>query len=99
MTGNGLFQLIFYFVALVVLGYPLGIFMANVYKRERRFLDPVFGPVERFIYKLCGIEANGEMDWKQNAIAMLVFNFAGILVVYGLQRLQGFLPLNPQGFT
>ena len=98
MTTNGFIQIIFYFVALIALGYPLGHFIARVYKHERTFLDPVLGPVERFLYKLSGVNADEEMGWKQNAVAMLIFNAAGILVVYGLQRLQGVLMLNPQGF-
>ena len=99
MTTNGFSQIIFYFVVLITLGYPLGIFIARVYRNERTFLDPVLGPVERLLYKLCSVRADEEMDWKQNALAMLVFNFTGIFVVYALQRLQGFLMLNPQGFS
>ena len=99
MTFVGVSQIALYFALLVGLGYPLGVFMAKVYKHERTFLDPILGPVERLLYKLCGVKADEEMDWKQNAIAMLIFNVAGILMVYALQRLQGFLPLNPQGFA
>ncbi len=99
MTFVGVSQIALYFALLVGLGYPLGVFMAKVYKHERTFLDPILGPVERLLYKLCGVKADEEMDWKQNAIAMLTFNVAGILMVYALQRLQGFLPLNPQGFA
>ena len=99
MTTNGILQIILYFVVLVGLGYPLGMFMARVYKRERTFLDPVLGPVERLVYKVCGVKADEEMDWKQNAVAMLIFNIVGILFVFALQRLQGLLPLNPQGFA
>ena len=98
MTTNGVIQIMFYLVVLVALAYPLGLFMARVYKHERTFLDPVLGPVERLLYRLSGVKPDEEMDWKQNAIAMLVFNFTGILVVYALQRLQGFLLLNPPGF-
>jgi potassium-transporting ATPase potassium-binding subunit len=98
MSYQGIFQIVLYFLLLLGLAYPLGLFMARVFKRERTFLDPIFGPVERLLYRLCGVKADEEMDWKQNAIAMLIFNLAGILVVYGLQRLQRFLPLNPQGF-
>ena len=99
MTLNGIFQIVFYLVVLVLLAKPLGTFMARVYQRERTFLDPIFGPIERFIYRLSKINPDEEFDWKENAIAMLLFNFAGILVVYALQRLQQFLPLNPQGMT
>jgi potassium-transporting ATPase potassium-binding subunit len=97
MTTNGILQLLFYFSMLFAVGYPLGLFMARVYKRERTFLDPLLRPVERIIYRLSGIREDEEMDWKQNALAMLLFNFAGMFVVYALQRLQQFLPLNPQG--
>jgi K+-transporting ATPase ATPase A chain len=98
MTANGTTQILFFVLALVALGYPLGLFMARVYKRERTFLDPVMGPVERLLYRLGGVKSDEEMDWKQNAIAMLLFNAAGFLVVYALQRLQSVLMLNPQGF-
>jgi len=97
MTLNGILQLVFFMAVLVLLAGPLGAFMARVYQRERTFLDPVFGPVERFIYRVARINPDEEMDWKQNAIAMLVFNLVGLVFVYALQRLQQFLPLNPQG--
>jgi len=98
MTPNGVLQIIFYLVALILLAWPLGIFMARVFQGERTFLHPLFGPVERLIYRVCGIDPNEEMDWKQNAIAMMIFNVFGILIVYVLQRLQQFLPLNPEHF-
>jgi K+-transporting ATPase ATPase A chain len=98
MTANGIFQLVFYLAALLLLTKPLGAFMARVYKGERTFLHPVLGPVERLIYRLSGIDPEEEMDWKENALAFLVFNFIGIFVIYALQRLQQFLPLNPEGF-
>ena len=96
MTFNGIVQIIFYLAVLLLLAKPLGSFMARVFQRERTFFDPILGPVERFIYRLSGIKADEEMDWKENAIAMLLFNFVGFVAVYALQRLQGFLPLNPQ---
>ena len=92
------FQLIFYMVVLLAIAKPLGTFMAKVYQGEHTFLDPVFGPVERLIYRLAGVRADEEMNWKVYAIALMVFNVLGLFVVYALQRLQGFLPLNPQGF-
>ena len=91
-------QLIFYLVVLIALAKPLGMFMARVYQSERTFLDPILRPVEKLIYRLCGVRPDEEMNWKVYAIAMLLFNCLGLLVVYALQRLQGFLPLNPQGF-
>jgi len=91
-------QLIIYMVVLIALTRPLGIFMARVYQGERTFLDPILRPVEKLIYRLSGVNPDIEMNWKVYAVAMLLFNVLGLLVVYGLQRLQGFLPLNPQGF-
>ena len=70
--------------------------MARVFQGERVFLTRVIGPVERFIYRIIGLHSDEEMDWKKYAIVMLVFNVAGLLLVYGLQRLQSALPLNPQ---
>jgi len=91
-------QLIFYMVVLIALAKPLGSFMAKVYQGEKTFLDPVFAPLERLIYRLGGVHADEEMNWKVYAIALMVFNVLSLFVVYALQRLQGFLPLNPQGF-
>ncbi len=91
-------QLVFYLVVLIALAKPLGAFMARVYQGERTFLDPVLRPVEKLIYRLGGVRPDQEMNWKVYAFAMLLFNGLGLLVVYALQRLQGFLPLNPQGF-
>lgn len=90
-------QLIFYIVVLLALSKPLGSFMAKVYQGERTFLDRVLGPVERFIYRVSGVKADKDMNWKTYAIAVIVFNVLGLFVVYALQRLQAFLPLNPQG--
>jgi K+-transporting ATPase ATPase A chain len=91
-------QLIIYMVVLIALSKPLGLYMARVYQGERTFLDPLLRPVELFIYRLVDVHPDDEMNWKIYAFAMLVFNVFGLLVVYGFQRLQGFLPLNPQGF-
>ncbi len=96
MTLNGVLQIAFYIAVLTLLAKPLGEYMARVYQRERTFPDPVLGPIERLIYRLSGINPDEEMDWKQNAIAMLLFNCLGLILVYTLQRIQQFLPLNPQ---
>ncbi len=97
MTLDGILQILVYLAVLVLLVRPLGAFMAKVYTRERTFLDPVLGPLERLIYRAARINPDEEMDWKQNAVAMLMFNFAGLVVVYALQRIQQILPLNPEG--
>ena len=91
-------QVIFYVVVLLALAKPLGSFMAKVYQGEHTFLDRVLGPVERFVYRVAGVNAGEDMNWKTYAIAVMLFNVMGLLSVYGLQRLQAFLPLNPQGF-
>ena len=90
-------QVVFYLVVLILLAKPLGSFMAKIYQGERTFLDPVLHPVERLIYRLSGGQAEGDMDWKTYAIAVMLFNGIGLLAVYLLQRLQGGLPLNPAG--
>ncbi|MGA9121246.1 MAG: potassium-transporting ATPase subunit KdpA, partial [Bacteroidota bacterium] len=99
MTLNGVVQIVFFLAVLILTVRPLGRFMARVFQGERTFLDPVVGPLERLIYRVAGIDKNQEMDWKRNAIAMLLFNFLGLLVVFLLQRLQAILPLNPQAMT
>ena len=96
MTANAIFQLALYVVVLLVLAKPLGAYMARVYEGRPCGLDGVFGWLERLIYKLSGIRPTEEMGWKTYAATMLLFNLAGLLAVYGLQRVQGVLPLNPQ---
>ncbi len=90
-------QVIAYFAVLIALVKPLGAFMARVYQGERTFLMHILGPVEKLIYRTAGINAEEEMDWKRYAKAMLVFTLLGFLAVYGLQRIQVWLPLNPAG--
>jgi K+-transporting ATPase ATPase A chain len=89
-------QLAFYFTVLILLVKPLGGYMARVYQGKPVFLDRVLVPVERFIYRLAGVDPNAEMDWKLYALSMLLFNAIGLVFVYILQRIQGILPLNPQ---
>ncbi len=90
-------QLIFYLVVLLALAKPLGSYMARVYQGEHTFLDRVLGPVQRLVYRLSGVKPDEEMNWKTYAIAAMLFNVLGLIAVYLLQRLQGVLPLNPQG--
>jgi len=96
MTANGIVQLALYVVVLIALAKPLGGYMARVYQSQPFGLDKVLGWLERLIYRLSGVRPDQEMGWKTYAVAMLLFNFAGLLAVYLLQRLQGVLPLNPQ---
>jgi potassium-transporting ATPase potassium-binding subunit len=97
MTANGILQLVLYLMVLIALAQPLGAYMARVFENRPTGLDRVLGPIERLIYRCSGVRATDEMGWKTYTLAMLLFNLAGLLVVYGLQRLQGVLPLNPAG--
>jgi K+-transporting ATPase ATPase A chain len=99
MTTNSVLQLLLYLAVLIALAKPLGWFMARVYQGKPCGLDKVLGPVERLIYRIAGIRADHEQGWKAYALACLLFNIIGILAVYGLQRLQAMLPLNPQEFA
>ena len=99
MNALGVVQILLYIAVLVALVKPLGTFMAKVYDGERTFLSPVLEPIERGIYRLAGIQPSVGSNWKRYALAVLLFNFIGFVVVYLLQRLQGVLPLNPQGFA
>ena len=99
MTTNAVVQLVFYVVVLLVLAKPLGAYMARVYEGRRLALDRALSWLERLIYRAGGIRPTEEMGWKGYALAMLTFNFLGLLAVYFLQRAQGILPLNPQGMA
>jgi len=98
MTPNGLLQIGLFILFLVVLAKPLGAYMARVYEGKPFGLDRVLGPVERLIYRMTGVRADEEMDWKVYAFCVLLFSLVGILFLYLLQRIQGALPLNPQSF-
>jgi K+-transporting ATPase ATPase A chain len=97
VTANGYAQLALYVAVLLLLAKPLGAYMARVYQGRPIGLDRVLGWLERLIYRASGVRPAVEQDWKTYTIAMLLFSFAGIVVVYLLQRLQGSLPLNPAG--
>jgi K+-transporting ATPase ATPase A chain len=99
MTANAIVQCLLYFAALIGLGIPLGAYMARVYEGEAKLAQRVLGPVERFIYRVSGVRADEDMSWKRYAGAMLMFQVFGMLVVYGLQRLQASLPLNPDALA
>ena len=96
MTSNGLFQIAFYVVTLLVLAKPLGWYMARVYEGESVGLNRLLAPVETLIYRLSGVNPKEEMRWTDYAIGLLVFNLLGALAVFALQRLQASLPFNPQ---
>jgi K+-transporting ATPase ATPase A chain len=97
VTGTGVLQLVLYLVVLLALARPLGLYMARVYEGRTPGMEGLLGWLERLLYRLAGVRPDREMGWKTYTLAMLLFNLAGLLVVYLLQRLQGVLPLNPQG--
>ena len=97
MTASAMLQMAVVLGVLMMLVKPLGWYMAQVYEGKPCGLDRVIGPLERLLYRLSGIAPEREMTWKQYAVAMLVFNFLGLVAVYALQRWQHLLPLDPQG--
>ena len=98
MTINGWFQIGLFLFLIFLVTKPLGIFMARVFNREKTFMDPVLRPLERLLYRVTGVDESHEMRWTEYAIAMLLFSTMSMLVLYAMQRLQGFLPFNPQKF-
>ncbi|MEP7118045.1 MAG: potassium-transporting ATPase subunit KdpA [Acidobacteriota bacterium] len=99
MTLNGWMQILLFLGAVAAVTMPLGRFMARVFARERTWLDPLLRPLECLIYRLTRIDERHEMHWTEYGVAMLVFSLVSMVVLYGLQRLQGVLPFNPQGLT
>lgn len=97
MTTHGVLQITLFFVVLVALVKPLGWYMARVFEGRPAGLNRLLAPVERLIYRLCGVREEEEMDWQRYTAALLLFSVVGLIVLYLQQRLQGFLPLNPQG--
>jgi K+-transporting ATPase ATPase A chain len=98
MTANGWFQIFVFMAAVLLVTRPLGAFMARVFDREKTMLDPVMRPVERILYKLTGVEEAHEMEWKEYALALILFSGVSMILLYVLQRIQSltFLPWNPQ---
>jgi len=103
VTANAILQLVLYCALLVAVVKPLGGYMARVYQGEAKIAQKVLGPLERLVYRVLRVDAKEEMTWKTYALAALLFNMAGFLVVYVLQRTQGLLPEslpgNPAGLT
>ncbi len=98
MTVNGWFQILLFLVLILAVTKPLGIFMARVFNRERTFLDPVARPVERLLYRVTGVDENHEMRWTEYAVSMLMFSGVSMLLLYVIERVQQWLPWNPQKF-
>jgi K+-transporting ATPase ATPase A chain len=98
MTVNGWLQILFFLALIFAVTKPLGIFMARVFNRERTLMDLVLRPVERLLYRVTAVDENHEMRWTEYAVSMLLFSVVSMLVLYLIQRVQGFLPFNPQKF-
>ncbi|MGB6552223.1 MAG: potassium-transporting ATPase subunit KdpA [Candidatus Binataceae bacterium] len=98
MLLNEVLQLGIFCLLVLLLTVPLGRFIKHVFSDERTLLDPILRPAERIIYRVCRINPAAEMGWAEYAIAMLMFSMAGMLLLYGIERLQSLLPLNPQAF-
>jgi len=96
MTLNGLLQLAIYSLAVLAVTKPLGLFMAKIFSSEPTLAGRILGPVERFIYRICRVDEGEEQHWTAYTAAMLLFNLIGLLLLYALERLQYYLPLNPQ---
>src|SRR5512147_401531 len=95
MTVNGWVQIGLYALAILLLTKPMGLYLYRVYEGRSRPLARILGPLERVLYRLSGVDPEKEQDWKGYAISMLVFSAVGLIVTYGIERLQGVLPANP----
>ena len=91
MTANGWLQIFVFLLAVLLVTKPLGGFMARVFARERTWLDPVMRPVERILYRLTGVDESHEMDWKEYALALLLFSGVSMILLYVLERVQQWL--------
>ena len=99
MSANGWLQFVIFCLILLASVRPVGLYLARVLEGQRTWLDPVLRPIERLIYKLCGVKAKEEMNWREYAFAVLGFSAVSMLLTYAIERLQAFLPLNPQGLA
>src|SRR3984885_11884871 len=98
MTANGWFQIGLFLLVILALTKPLGVFIARVFNQERTFLDPLMRPLERLLYRVTGVDEKREMRWTEYAIAMLLFSGVSMLLLYLIERVQVWLPWNPQGW-
>jgi len=99
MTANGWFQIFLFLLVILALTKPLGVFMARVFNREKTFLDPLLRPVERLVYRLTGVDETYEMRWTEYTVAMLLYSGAAMALLYLMERVQLWLPFNPQKFA
>jgi len=98
MTTNGWIQIGLFLAVLLAITKPLGVYMAKVFSGERTFLDPLLRPIERLLYRVTCVDEKREMRWTEYAFTMLLFSGATMLLLYLIERVQQWLPLNPQKF-
>jgi len=98
MTQNGWFQIGLYLFVIFVVTKPIGVFMTRVFNREKTLLDAVLRPIEKLVYRLTGVNEKHEMRWTEYAVAMLLFSGVSMTVLYLIERMQKWLPFNPQKF-
>ncbi len=99
MTANGWFQIFLYFAAVLLVTKPLGVFLWRVFERKSTWLDPVLRPIEKLIYRVCGVNESKEMRWTEYGAAMLIFSGVSLLLLYLIERVQHWLPWNPQNLA
>ena len=97
MTTIDIIFILIFIIFAIILAIPIGKYMSKVFTGQKTFMTPFIQPVEKFIYRIVGVDEKEEMNWKQYAYALIVFNIISIIFLFALQLLQGFLPLNPQG--
>ena len=98
MTSNGWLQIAIFFLLILACAKPLGSFIATIIEGRKNFMTPVLGPVERLIYRICGVTENEEQHWTRYAGALLAFSAFSAVLLYAIQRLQVWFPFNPQGY-
>ncbi len=98
MTLTGWLQAIVFFAIVLALTKPVGLYLAAVFEGRKTWLSPVARPIERGIYKLCGVKEGDEMTWQAYALSLLAFSIVGFVYLYVLLRTQKWLPFNPQHF-
>ncbi len=98
-TFNGVAQIVVYFLLLLLITKPVGLYLTAVFSGQRTWLSPALHPLERALYAISGVDENSEQDWKIYTVAMLIFTAVTLALLYAIERLQGVLPLNPQGVS
>ena len=98
MTSIGVLNVVVYFLVILAVTKPMGVFLTKLFEGERTFLYPLLRPLEKLTYRLCGVREEAEQRWTQYAASLIAFSLVCFLFAYLIQRLQRFLPLNPMHF-